>query len=250
MVSYTSTTHSPYISESAVDAAALEQSLLAPDLGARSVPKRWMVFAASVFLISVPVFIQAPLVQLYPWVSLLLTPVLFGFGRSLRSNPTWKVWGDLLIGFTWTWLAGSVYWGWLRWEPYFHLPVEAIGLPFVLFTLGRSKEKIGDWFYLGSLLGTALTDLYFYWVDLIPHWRQLIQVIQNDPTQVGAVFHAALNQMYTPWGMGAAVVLLIMLLGIGCWPLRSPQLHWWAFSGAVLSTILVDGLFWLAATVA
>lgn len=250
MVFYTSTTHSPYISESPTEVAALEQSLLAQDSDFTSVPKRWVVFAVSVFLISVPVFIQAPLVQIYPWVSLLLTPILFGLGRSLRSQPKWSVWGDLLIGFTWTWLAGSVYWGWLRWEPYFHLPVEAIGLPFVLLTLGRSKDKVGDWFYLGSLLGTALTDLYFYLVKLIPYWRQLIQVIQHDPTQVGSVFHAALAQMYTPWGMGAALVLVITLLSVGCWPLRSPQLHWWAFSGAVLSTILVDGLFWLAATVA
>ena len=209
-----------------------------------------MVFVASVVLISVPVFIQAPLVQLYPWVSLLLTPVLFALGRWLRSHPTRGVWGDLLVGFTWTWLAGSVYWGWLRWEPYFHLPVEAVGLPFVLFNLGRTREKVGDWFYLGSFLGTALTDLYFYLVNLIPHWRHLIQVIQLDPTQVGAVFHAALTQMYTPWGMEAATVLIIALSGIGCLPLRSRQFHWWAFSGAVLSTILVDGLFWLAASLA
>lgn len=209
-----------------------------------------MVFVASVFLVSVPVFVQAPLVQLYPWLSLLLTPVLFGLGRWIRSHPDREVWGDLVIGFTWTWLAGSVFWGWLRWEPYFHLPIEAIGLPFVLFNLGRSRQKVGDWFYLGSLLGTALTDLYFYLVDLIPHWRQLMRVIQYDPTQVSVVFHAALNQMYTPWGMEAATVLIIALSGIGCLPLRSRQLHWWAFSGAVLSTILVDGLFWLAATVA
>ncbi|MFM6062253.1 MAG: DUF3120 domain-containing protein, partial [Microcystis panniformis] len=26
--------------------------------------------------------------------------------------------------------------------------------------------------------------------------------------------------------------------------------HWWAFSGAVLSTILVDGLFWITASLA
>jgi drug/metabolite transporter (DMT)-like permease len=24
------------------------------------------------------------------------------------------------------------------------------------------------------------------------------------------------------------------------------QLHWWAFMGAVLSTLIVDGLFWIA----
>jgi hypothetical protein len=38
------------------------------------------------------------------------------------------------------------------------------------------------------------------------------------------------------------------LLVVGLWSLGKGHLQWWAFSGAVLSTILVDSLFWLAAS--
>lgn len=152
-----------------------------------------------------------------------------------------------MIGFTWTWLAGSVYWGWLRWEPFLHLPVEAIGLPFAVWGIARSQGKIGNFFYLGSLIGTVLTDLFFYLVDLIPFWRTLMI---SSEAEVRPIFQGAIALIQTPWGMGWAATLVILLLVIGLVPLRSHQLHWWAFSGAVLSTILVDGLFWLAACTA
>lgn len=133
-------------------------------------------FLAAAFLVSVPVFIQAPLVRLLPALSLIITGVWIGLAALLWSRPRMRLWGDLLFGFSWSWLAGSIYWGWLRWEPLIHLPVEAIGLPFALWCLWRGWGKIGNFFYLGSLLGTAITDGYFYLVDLIPHWRQLMQV--------------------------------------------------------------------------
>ncbi|BAU41819.1 DUF3120 domain-containing protein [Leptolyngbya sp. O-77] len=205
------------------------------------------VFSASIFLVSVPVFFQAPLVQLFPWLSLGMTLLWVGLGRSLLRQPTTKLWGDLLIGFAWTWLAGSIYWGWLRWEPFYHLPVEALGLPFILPGLHRAKHKIGRWFYLGSLLGTAITDLYFYLVDLVPYWRQLMQ---SDASATGTVLQAALHQMYTPWGGGFALLLVGLLVMLGFAPLRLRSLHGWSFGGAILSTLLVDGLFWLAATAA
>lgn len=205
---------------------------------------QWLVLAAAVVLISVPVFIQAPLVRFLPEVSLVLTAGWIGLGRGLLNHPKTELWGDLLLGFSWTWLSGSIYWGWLREEPLLHLPVEAIGLPFTLYFLMRGWGKVGNTFYLGSLFGTAVTDVYFYWVDLIPCWRQLMQA---EPEQYRSIFHTALSQMQTPWGVGSAVVLLLVLTGVGLLPLRSPQLHAWAFGGAVMSTILVDGLFWLAA---
>lgn len=207
----------------------------------------WLILLAAVFLISVPVFIQAPLVRQFPWLSLGLTSAWVGFSLWLRSRTASFIWGDLLIGFSWTWLAGSIYWGWLRWEPFWHLPVEAIGLPFVVFGLARGWGKIGGWFYLGSLFGTALTDAYFYLVDLIPAWRRLMQV---PPEAARSVFREAVMQIQTPWGIASAIALVTILLVVGYLPLRSSQLHWWAFGGAVLSTIFVDGLFWFAATIA
>jgi hypothetical protein len=61
------------------------------------------------------------------------------------------------------------------------------------------------------------------------------------------IFRAAVAQMQTTQGIGWAIALVIFLLGVGCLPLRSRQLHHWVFAGAVLSTLLVDGLFWLVA---
>jgi hypothetical protein len=137
-------------------------------------PTTWSIFLASGCLVSLPVFAQAPLVRFYPWLTLLLTGVWLFLAKILWSKNQTKIWGDLLFGFSWSWLAGSIYWGWLRWEPLIHIPIESIGLPFALWCLWRGIGKIGNYFYLGSLLGTAITDLYFYITDLVPYWRQLM----------------------------------------------------------------------------
>lgn len=212
---------------------------------------RSKAFAAAAFLVAVPVFIQAPLVRIWPAFSLLLTLVWLASGWKLLQKsverPALALWGDLVIGFSWTWLAGAVYWGWFRWDPYVHLPIEAIGLPIVLVLLRYGKAKIGNYFYIGSLLGTAITDLYFYCVGLIPYWRALMM---NPPEEAGTILHSALLRMETYQGVGCAIVLLTLLMMLGTIPLRSPDAKWWAFSGAVLSTILVDSLFFVAAILA
>lgn len=167
------------------------------------------------------------------------------FSLQLQRRPNLSQWGDLLMGFSWTWLAGSIYWGWLRWEPLVHLPVEAIGLPFAIVALLKGRNRIGHWFYLGSLFGTAMTDAYFYLTGLIPYWRRVMQV---EPEVAKTVLNSALNQVQTGWGIGCAIGLIVLLLVVGLVSLRSSQLHYWAFAGAVLSTILVDGLFWIGVT--
>jgi len=213
-------------------------------LGSR---QAWLVFAAAVFLVTVPVFIEAPLVRSLPSLSLALTGVWIAISLFLMSRPATHFWGDLLLGFSWSWLAGSLYWGWLRWEPLLHLPVEAIALPFAIICIRRNWGLVGSFFYLGSLFGTVVTDIYFYLVDLIPYWRQLMQV---EPTLAAPILQSALVQVYTPWGQLWALILASVLLTVGILPLIKQQLHFWAFSGAVLSTILVDILFWLAALAA
>ena len=205
----------------------------------------WLLFLAAGFLVSVPVFIQAPLVRSLPWLSLVLTLAYVGLALELYKRPQTRIWGDLLLGFSWTWLAGGIYWGWLRWEPLIHLPVESIGLPFALWGCWRKDKLIGHLFYLGSLGGTAITDLYFYLTGLIPHWRQLMQV---EPTLATPILQNALAQIQTPWGISWAVILVNLLLGLGLWALKKPEFHWWAFGGAILSTIVVDSLFWIAAS--
>ena len=207
----------------------------------------WLVFGAAAFLVSVPVFLQAPLVRLLPWVSLLLTGFWLYLGLILWFRPQTKIWGDLILGFTWSWLAGSIYWGWLRMEPLIHLPVESIGLPFALWCCWRGWGLIGHFFYLGSLVGTALTDVYFYITGLIPYWRKLMRV---EPDLATPIFQESLVQVQTPWGISWAVILVSTLLALGLWSLQKKRYHWWAFAGALLSTILVDSLFWVAASMA
>ena len=211
--------------------------------------KAWRVFFTASFLVSVPVFFQAPIVRLFPTISLLLTLFWVGLGWYLYQRPQSRWWGDIILGFSWSWLAGSIYWGWLRSEPLIHIPIESIGLPFALWFIWRGRAKVGNYFYLGSLLGTAITDLYFYIVDVIPYWRELMTV-DLDPALASPIFKSALTQVQTLWGISWAIVLVNVLLAVSWWSLKKMELHWWAFAGAVLSTILVDSLFWIAAYLA
>jgi hypothetical protein len=204
-----------------------------------------LIFLGASFLVSVPVFIEAPLVRALPNLCLALTIPLLCLGLILYSmEQDRKVWGDLVIGFSWSWLAGSIYWGWFRTEPFWHLPIEAIALPVVLYGLYKNWSPIGGLFYLGSLLGTAVTDSYFYLTDLIPYWRQLMS---SPPESAGSILHNALISLENLWAISWAVVLVNILIAIGLGAYSKQQSHWSAFSGAVLSTIMVDALFWVAA---
>jgi Protein of unknown function (DUF3120) len=213
---------------------------------AQSIPQNWQVFAAAVFLVSVPVFFEAPLVRYLPEASLVGTLLWFGAGLFLKRNPKLALWGELLVGFSWTWMAGSLYWGWLRMDPMLHLPVEAIALPIALIGLQRNWCRVGQSFYLGSLFGTIVTDLYFHVVGLIPAWKQ----IMLNPSESALVLQSALTLVYTPWGLAWAAILTMVLLFVASVGLVGRRVEWLAFSGAVLSTLLVDGLFWLAAVLA
>jgi hypothetical protein len=219
-------------------------------------PKRWQAFLLSGLLVSLPVFAQAPLVRHAPWVSLVLTLGWLAFGLHLTNHPHWQLWGNLLYGFALTWLAGSLYWGWLRTDPLWHIPIEAIALPWVVRELWHQRRLVGNYFYLGSLLGTAITDLYIHAVRLLPYWRGVMQPQVTD-IELERIFGSALHQMYTPWGIIWALILSLLLVTVGLASLafgrqHAPrlQLPWFAFSGAVLSTLLVDGLFWGAAGLA
>ncbi len=190
-------------------------------------------------------------------------------------RPSTWIWGDLMLGFAGSWLAGSIYWGWLRWEPLWHLPVEAIALPLPLWFIARNRLLVGSWFAVGSFVGTAITDLYFYVVDLMPFWRDVMRV---EPEFVLPIFQQAIARVRTPWGIAWAIALAAVLLIIGLVPIAMPyfrrigqrmlflseidpqpdrlvlseirpavKLSAWSFSGAVLSTILVDMLFGLVA---
>ena len=115
----------------------------------------------------------------------------------------------------------------------------------------RRRYVVGTFFYLGSLLGTAITDGYFYLLGLIPYWRQVMQVEVPDALPI---LQTALGQIQNYSGAFWAGMLVLVLLVTGLLPFAwrevrhgyLQQLHWWAFMGAVLSTLIVDGLFWVA----
>ncbi|MGB3135513.1 MAG: DUF3120 domain-containing protein [Nodosilinea sp.] len=206
------------------------------------------VFGAALALVILPVFVQAPLVRYFPWVSLAMTPLWLGLGAWLMQRSRWHVWGDLIFGFGWIWLTGSLYWGWFRWEPVAHLPVEALGLPIALICLRQGWGRVGSYFFLGSLLGTAVTDLYINWMHLFPIWRQLML---SSPDLAPLVLKAASAGLETDVAACRAIVLVLFLLVATAIALTtSRQLAWWAFGGAVFSTLIVDGLFFLTAALA
>ncbi len=74
----------------------------------------------------------------------------------------------------------------------------------VFKTQSRNGRKL---FYLGSLLGTAVTDGYFYITGLIPYWRSLMIVESEMALEV---FQGALTQVRTSWG----ITWIIFLVGI------------------------------------
>ncbi|HIK44885.1 MAG TPA: DUF3120 domain-containing protein [Leptolyngbyaceae cyanobacterium M65_K2018_010] len=206
------------------------------------------MFLAALGLVILPVFVQAPLVRSWPWLSLALTPLWLGLGLYLMRHPKGLVWGDLVLGFGWIWLTGSLYWGWFRWEPVVHLPIEALGLPITVLCLYYGCGRVGSYFFLGSLLGTAVTDLYINWMDLFPSWRQVMQV---EPALAPVVLRSVTSTLTTDVAACRALVLVLFLLVATAVALStSRQLAWWAFGGAVLSTLIVDGLFFITAILA
>lgn len=206
------------------------------------------VFGAALGLVILPVFVQAPLVRYFPWVSLAITPLWLVLGAWMMQRSRWSLWGDLIVGFGWIWLTGSLYWGWFRWDPVVHLPIEALGLPIALVCLCQGWGRVGSYFFLGSLLGTAVTDLYINWMHLFPTWRQLML---TSPDAAPLVLRTASAALQTDVAACRAVILVLFLLVATAIALStSRQLAWWAFGGAVFSTLVVDGLFFLTAALA
>jgi hypothetical protein len=114
----------------------------------------------------------------------------------------------------------------------------------VLWGIAHQQNRLGNWFYLGSLFGTAITDLYFYLAGVMPYWKQVMQV---DPPQALSILQEALRHIQTPWGILTAMICAALLTIVALRSLRSPHAHHWIFGGAVLGTLMVDSLFGLAA---
>jgi Protein of unknown function (DUF3120) len=236
-------------------AQALDDALIAKPSSAISINSNskepaialnhYLISCAAIFLVAVPVFFQAPLVRSAPWLSLILTVGWLGLSEKLQSRNSTQIWGSLIWGFSLSWFCGSVYWGWLRFEPAWHLPIEAVALPWAIWALKRSpKHLIGAWFFLGSLLGTVVTDLYFWLVGVVPHWRSLMQDRIDSELALSILRNAAIRVQEHPAILIGLAGLLVIISMLG-W--RSPKIWKWSFAGAVISTLIVDGIFGVVA---
>ena len=198
-------------------------------------------------LVVLPVFLQAPWVRFHPFSSCLFTSVLLAGGIVAvhLGNSPWKQAGGLLVGFSGSWFAGTLFWGWLRMHPALHLPVESIAVPLALGGL-RTRWRLGCSFYLASLLGTALTDVTMALTGVMPFWPKVVQV---SPNEAPSLLHEAAQIVFQP----ASLLILCSAAGLIIWLTRQlwtrslqPSDHQdvWRVSAAVLSTtLLIDALF-------
>jgi hypothetical protein len=195
-----------------------------------------------------PVFLQAPLVRVAPMVATLATVplLLLAFAWSSHRDPGRQRLGVLLVGFAGSWLGGSLFWGWCRDYPFWHLPIEAFALPLALGGL-QTRWRIGAWFYLASLLGTAVTDGLIAVTGLMPLWPPVVQAA--NPTVAAALLQNAAQTLLHPFP-------LVALSLAGWWILQLARQLWTGDGArrvaatALASTLFVDGIFLAASLLA
>ena len=201
----------------------------------------------AVVLVTLPVFVQAPLVHAQPMVAAFLTVPLLAVGVLLGQSPLpgrAQV-GALLVGFAGSWLCGSLFWGWLRLHPLLHLPVEALALPLALAGL-RSRWQLAGAFYLASLIGTAATDAAMALCGLMPLWPG---VLAADPGSAMALLQEAAILVLTPANLVVVVGFALALLGLGLGLWRRGETAMVA-AATLLTTLVVVALFLLLALAA
>ena len=153
--------------------------------------------------------------------------------------------GSLLIGVSWSWLGGCLFWGWLRAHPLWHLPVESIALP-IAVSLLKTRWGIGASFYLASLLGTAFTDVMIVLTGVMKAWPQVVEASFSEASKILS-FTAA--QLLEPFSLLAIFIAALLIILIANWmhqksksePLSADA--WLVSSSALTTTLWVDGLF-------
>ena len=240
------------IQTEALDRRTVE-TLFVQDRGDHKVSNRVELSIWSALLVVLPVFLQAPWVRLHPFSATLFTVVLvstaisLGWSTGLRRLRA----GALLLGFSGSWLAGSLFWGWLRAHPAWHLPVEAFALPLALGGLG-TRWRLGCSFYLASLVGTAMTDLAMALTGVMRFWPQ---VVEAPLSEAGLLLNSAAQSLRAPsamiliLGMAVAILTTATLMRVNG-SRQGPHAESLTVVASVLiTTVMVDGLFLLLALV-
>lgn len=230
-----------------VPPSPLAARLQAPELVLWATFSRNAELLAGALLVALPVFLQAPWVRLAPVTATLFTAALLTAGILLeRQSRSWYgEAGSLLVGFSGSWLAGCLFWGWCRLHPIWHLPIEAFALPLALAGL-RSRWRLGCALYLGSLLGTAATDAAIAATGLMPLWPQ---VLAAAPADAALLLQQAGQRVLEPDCLALVITAAILLVQACRW-------LWWrgqsarVASTALATTLAIDGLFLAAALLA
>ena len=204
-------------------------------------------------MVVLPVFLQAPWVRVHPFSATLFTALLVAIGVVLnRSDNQQKAdFGSLIVGFSGSWLAGCVFWGWLRSHPVLHLPVEAFALPLAMAGFG-TRWRLASAFYLSSLVGTAFTDLMMAVTGVMRFWPGVVTASLDTAPQL---LHEAGIHLLHPIPLAALVLAASSIIWLaGTLSKRETAVFksndTLSMSAAVLMTTLwVDGLFLLAAVV-
>lgn len=207
-------------------------------------PQRWPLVPVAVVLVTLPVFVQAPWVHAHPWSATLATLPLLCLGvlLGLSERPERQQFGALLVGFAGSWLGGSLFWGWCRLHPFWHLPIESIALPLALGGL-RSRWRVAGAFYLASLLGTAATDAAMALTGVMERWP-LVLASQGQESLL--LLQDAARLIVQPTSLAIVTSFAAGLLALSIWLWRLGGLARIS-SAAVVTTLLVDGIFWLLA---
>ena len=204
-------------------------------------------FWASV-LVVMPVFVQAPWVRQQPFSSCLfgLALTVTGILLSLKADRSeQRDLGALILGFSGSWMAGSLFWGWLPAHPVLHLPVEAFALPLALAGL-TTRWRCAGAFYLTSLIGTAFTDLSMAMSGVMTLWPDVVTATAD---QAPELLRAAAAQVLTPKSLvmvilaAAVITKLVAECRTRADRLGDSSTAWAIATSVLFTTLVIDGVF-------
>ena len=206
-----------------------------------------MLPAIAALLVVLPVFLQAPWVRASPMGATLFTPGLLALGVVLerRGQGPWSAIGAMLVGFAGSWLGGSLFWGWWRVHPLWHLPIEGFALPLAIGGLG-SRWRLAGAFYLASLLGTAATDGVMALTGVMHLWPQ---VVEAPLSEAGVLLQQAGEEVLQPMALALIGLSGTAILAVCCW-LWPQGLAGRVAAATLATTLVVDGIFLAAALLA
>lgn len=199
---------------------------------------------AAAALVTLPVFVQAPWVHANPFSAACFTAILLTIALLLErhGHGGWKDLGVLMVGFSGSWLGGSLFWGWFRAHPLCHLPLEAFALPLALAGLG-GRWRLAGAFYLASLFGTAATDAVMAGTGVMQLWPQ---VLQAPLAEAPALLQQAAEATLQPLPL-LTILLSASLLLVLAHRLWQRGEVWRVGAAALATTVVVDGVFLAAA---